>query len=96
MFETQPILLKELLKKVGSCEIQLPDFQRGWIWDDDRVRGLLASISQGFPIGAVMMLKSGGNIRFKYRPIEGVCSSVPPQEFLLDGQSSASHRFTKP
>ena len=86
MFETQPILLKELLKKVESCEIQLPDFQRGWIWDDDRVRGLLASISQGFPIGAVMMLKSGGNIKFKCRPIEGVCSSGCPQEFLLDGQ----------
>ena len=87
MFDTQPILLKKLLDDVESCGIQLPDFQRGWVWDDDRVRGLLASISQGFPIGAVMMLESGGNIKFKCRPVEGVPDNGDnPKKFLLDGQ----------
>ena len=56
MFKTNPILLGNLLDDVEARRIQLPDFQRGWVWDDDRVRGLLASISRGFPIGAVMML----------------------------------------
>ena len=88
MFKTNPIQLKKLLDDVEAGHIQLPDFQRGWIWDDDRVKGLLASISQGFPIGAVMTLGSGGNIRFKYRPIEGVPDNDinAPDEFLLDGQ----------
>ena len=88
MFETNPVSLKELLDEVESGEILLPDFQRGWIWDDDRIRGLLASISKGFPVGAVMTLAAGSDIKFKTRPIEGVTlnESRPPDAFLLDGQ----------
>ena len=51
MFKTNPVSLKELLDDAESGKIQLPDFQRGWVWDDDRIRGLLASISRGFPVG---------------------------------------------
>ena len=88
MFKTNPILLKDLLNDVEACRIMLPDFQRGWVWGDDRIRGLLASISRGFPIGAVMMLKSGGDIRFKSRPVEGIPNKavIEPEDFLLDGQ----------
>ena len=51
MFKTNEVLLKTLLDEVETGRIQLPDFQRGWIWDDDRIRGLLASISKRFPVG---------------------------------------------
>ncbi|SRR6266508_202692 len=55
---------------------QLPDFQRGWVWDDAHVRALLASSSLSYPIGTVMLLRAGGEIlRFKQRPIEG---ATPP------------------
>ena len=60
MFKTNPISLKELLDNAGSGKIQLLDFQRGWVWDDDRIRGLLASISRGFPVGAMMTLEARG------------------------------------
>lgn len=88
MFKTNPVSLKSILKDVESCKIQLPDFQRGWVWDDDRVRGLLTSISRGFPIGAIMMLDAGGNIRFKCRAVEGASNNngIQPDHFLLDGQ----------
>ena len=45
MFTTFSLSLKALLNDVQSGKIQLPDFQRGWVWDEDRIRGLLASIS---------------------------------------------------
>lgn len=68
--------------------MQLPEFQRSWTWDDNRIRGIIASLSQGYPMGAIMRLQYGNpDIKFKYRPIEGVvqCSNAP--EFLiLDGQ----------
>ena len=86
MFETQPVLLKQLLDDVEDCKIQLPDFQRGWVWDDAHIKGLLASISQGFPIGAVMMLEAGGDIKFRSRPIQGASGNANPEDFLLDGQ----------
>ncbi len=88
MFKTNPVSLKELLDDVESGKIQLPDFQRGWVWDDDRIRGLLASISRGFPVGAIMTLEAGGEIRLKSRMIEGAeeNASNRPDAFLLDGQ----------
>ena len=87
MFTTHPVALNTLLHQVQAGHIQLPDFQRGWVWDDDRIRGLLASISRGFPVGAIMTLAAGADIRFRTRPIEGVrISGVQPAVFLLDGQ----------
>ena len=88
MFGTGPILLNTLLSQVEKGDIQLPDFQRGWVWDDDRIKGLLISLSRGFPIGAVMTLEAGGEIRLKARPIEGVDegTAASPSTFLLDGQ----------
>jgi len=73
-FTTNPVALKTLLGDVAAGEVQLPDFQRGWVWDDYRIRALLASISRGFPIGAVMTLGAGGDINFKARLVEGVNS----------------------
>ena len=88
MFQTNPVILSDLLNQVEKGDIQLPDFQRGWVWDDDRIKGLLISICRGFPIGAVMTLSAGGEIRLKARPIEGVDEGAAesPDIYLLDGQ----------
>lgn len=88
MFTTDKVSLKNVLDDVESGKLQLPDFQRGWIWDDDRIKSLLASILRGFPVGAVMTLATGGEITLKARPIEGVGrrNSPSPESFLLDGQ----------
>ena len=87
-FKANALLLKSLLEDVGNGKIQLPDFQRGWVWDDDRIKDLLVSISRGFPIGAVMTLDAGGDLRFRSRLVEGVDPNGAGQaaEYLLDGQ----------
>lgn len=88
-FETNEPLLSVLLDQIGSGYIQLPDFQRGWIWDDERIRGLIASVSLSHPIGAVMLLEApGGAFRFKPRLVEGVSVNPQPdpQKLILDGQ----------
>lgn len=81
-----PIL--DLMKDIDTGNIQLPDFQRGWVWDDSRIRGLIASITQNFPVGAAMFLEYGNaNVRFKYRMIEGAPScKAQPEQLILDGQ----------
>ena len=88
--------LAGLLDETGDGRTQLPDFQRGWVWDDDHVRSLLASISLGYPIGAVMMLEAGGEtVRFKQRPIEGVSVSATggAERLILDGQQRLTSLF---
>ena len=60
--------ISDILKSIDEGKTQLPDFQRGWVWEDGRIRALIASISNGYPIGAAMFLQTGGkDIHFKYR-----------------------------
>ncbi|MBP6753096.1 MAG: DUF262 domain-containing protein [Alicycliphilus sp.] len=33
--------------------MQLPDFQRSWVWDEERIKSLIASVSRAFPVGAL-------------------------------------------
>lgn len=88
-FDSTKRSLPELLKDITSGKIQLPDFQRGWVWDDDHVQSLLVSIARSFPVGAVMLMETGGEVRFETRPVEGIDpSSVTnePDQLILDGQ----------
>lgn len=88
-FDSTKRNLYEILKDVNSGKIQLPDFQRGWVWDDDRIKGIIASVAKSFPIGAVMLLETGNeNIRFKTKPVEGVLglNGTKPEMLILDGQ----------
>jgi len=88
-FSSDKETLVDLLTSIHRGKTQLPDFQRGWVWDDEHIRGLLASITLSFPIGAVMMLETGGkSVRFKPRVIEGVALAQPvePERLILDGQ----------
>lgn len=81
--------LTDLMKAVDSGAAQLPDFQRGWVWDDDRIKALILSVIHNFPVGAAMFLEYGNeSIHFQHKPIEG-SSAVPttePDELILDGQ----------
>lgn len=81
--------LIELMREVDSGAAQLPDFQRGWVWDDGRIRALILSVIHNFPVGAAMFLEYGNeSIHFKYKPIEGspAAPTVEPDELILDGQ----------
>src|SRR5947207_3447565 len=88
-FQTNPIDLDKLLDDCQRGILQLPDFQRSWVWDEYRIKSLIASVSRAFPVGALMTLNSGGPVNFKPRPIEGApteSKQVTPQSLILDGQ----------
>lgn len=88
-FETNPKDMKDLLVDIQAGKIQLPDFQRGWVWEDMRIRELLVSVAQSFPVGAVMMLETGGEVTFEQRGVEGVEPRPKAEDakwLILDGQ----------
>ena len=81
--------LTDLMKAVESGAAQLPDFQRGWVWDDGRIKALILSVIHNFPVGAAMFLEYGNeSIHFKHKPIEGSTANTDtePDELILDGQ----------
>lgn len=87
-FDSTKTNLYEILKDVHKGKIQLPDFQRGWVWDDNRIKGIIASVAKSFPIGAIMLLETGNeSIRFKTKPVEGAPKNGnAPDMLILDGQ----------
>lgn len=87
--------LRQLLTEVATAKIQLPEFQRSWTWDDNRIKGIIASLSQGYPMGAIMRLQYGNpEIKFKYRTITGVKKqNVEPEYLILDGQQRLTSIF---
>ena len=87
-FTTPSYSLKDLFSRAGRGELQLPDFQREYLWGVDRVRTLVTSVLRGYPVGSFLALDTRHmEQRFKPRPLEGVeVDGVAPGLLLLDGQ----------
>lgn len=87
-FESPDYPLSDLLRMVHEGKIQLPDFQRKWKWDNDRIRSLLSSISLGHPVGVVMLLDVGEEVVFATEKLSGSAAGaeIKPERLLLDGQ----------
>ena len=95
-FSSDELPLAQLLDRAARGDLQLPDFQRGWVWDDDHIQSLLVSISLSYPIGAVMTLVAGNpDVNFKARLLEGVtlATTPAPAMLLLDGQQRLTSLF---
>ena len=99
-FTTPSYSLIDLFSRAERGELQLPDFQRDYIWDVDRVRTLITSVLRGYPIGSFLALDTRNSpVRFKPRPLAGLdVGSIEPGLLLLDGQqrlTSLYHAFKR-
>lgn len=72
-------LIEILLAWVNSGEIAIPEIQRPFVWDSSKVRDLMDSLYQGYPIGYVIAWKNS-NVRLK----DGSLSDG--KKILIDGQ----------
>jgi hypothetical protein len=45
-FKTNPYDMHELLRNCERGILQLPDFKRSFVWDEDRITSLIASVSR--------------------------------------------------
>jgi hypothetical protein len=87
--------LQKVLENIESGVMQLPDFQRDWKWDDQRIRELIATVTLDYPLGVVMTLETGGRSPFRARTLTGAEAggSVNPSLLLLDGQQRLTSLF---
>lgn len=72
-------LIETLLGWVKSGEIAIPEIQRPFVWDSSKVRDLMDSLYQGYPIGYVIAWRNP-NVRLK----DGSLSEG--KKILIDGQ----------
>lgn len=72
-------LIETILAWVNSGEIAIPEIQRPFVWDASKVRDLMDSLYQGYPIGYIIAWRNP-NIRLK----DG--STSEGKKILIDGQ----------
>lgn len=78
-YSVTPHPIETLLTWVKSGEIAIPEIQRPFVWDTSKVRNLLDSLYQGYPIGYLIAWRNP-NIRLK----DGSISAG--KKILIDGQ----------
>jgi len=78
-YSVTPHPIETLLTWVKSGEIAIPEIQRPFVWDATKVRNLLDSLYQGFPVGYLIAWR---NPRVKLK--DG--ASAAGKRILIDGQ----------
>jgi len=100
LMEVKPddIRFQELMAGIVSCKIQIPPFQRSFVWRPSDIRYLLDSIYRGYPIGSFIFWKTTrklphtrnvGNINFENREI----TQGTEISYVLDGQQRITSLF---
>ncbi|MEX0781877.1 MAG: DUF262 domain-containing protein [Dehalococcoidia bacterium] len=74
--------IAELLSAIRNKDLILPEFQRGYVWSRDQVKGYLDSLYRGYPTGSFLIWKT---------PNPGVIRGATPDsvnafQLILDGQ----------
>ncbi|WP_293007147.1 DUF262 domain-containing protein [Nitrosomonas sp.] len=72
-------LIETILAWVNSGEIAIPEIQRPFVWDSSKVRDLMDSLYQGYPVGYIIAWRNP-NVRLR----DGSLSEG--KKILIDGQ----------
>ena len=55
IFSNTTLTVNQLIEKIDTGELGLPELQRPFIWEDSKVRDLFDSLMCGYPIGYLML-----------------------------------------
>src|SRR3989442_14227302 len=78
-YSVTPHPIETLLTWVKSGEIAIPEIQRPFVWDATKVRNLLDSLFQGYPVGYLIAWRNP-NVKLK----DG--TSASGKRILIDGE----------
>jgi hypothetical protein len=75
--------LAAILDQIDSGSVLLPEFQRGYVWNRDQVRGLMRSLYRGYPVGGLLTWETQADGSL----VRGAALASPALRVLiLDGQ----------
>lgn len=86
-FQTTARPLRDLVEEFSKGAILLPQFQRDFVWQSDKIRNLLDSLLRGFPIGGFYLWRPTGEAKDPKSKAFGTNRIAPVFEgYLIDGQ----------
>ncbi|MCH9733551.1 MAG: DUF262 domain-containing protein [Actinomycetia bacterium] len=81
--------LSTLLDEIDSGVVLLPEFQRGYVWNRDQVRGLMRSLYRGYPVGGLLMWETTA----EDITVRGAGGASGTRQLLLDGQQRVTSMY---
>ena len=95
-YDMPELSIREILEQVSKGQIRIPAFQRGFVWEPERVAYLMDSIYKKFPFGSVLFWRTREILKFdrKLGPFE--LPNPPedyPVDYVLDGQQRITSIF---
>jgi hypothetical protein len=81
--------IREILNQVQNGQIRIPAFQRGFVWEPDRVAFFIDSIYKNYPYGSLLFWRAKEKLKIE-RDLGPFKLSEPkedyPVDYVLDGQ----------
>lgn len=81
--------LSTIFDQIESGTLMLPEFQRGYVWNRDQVRGLMRSLYRGYPVGSLLLWETEADAS----SVRGHSGSGSVQLLLLDGQQRVTSLY---
>ena len=85
IFSNTTLTVNQLIEKIDTGELGLPELQRPFIWKDSKVRDLFDSLMRGYPIGYLMLWECPALEKKKSIGVDSH-SYDSPKEVIIDGQ----------
>jgi hypothetical protein len=81
--------IREILEQIKRGQIRIPAFQRGFVWEPERVAYLMDSIFKKYPFGSLLFWRTREKLKFD-RDLGPFILPEPiadyPIDYVLDGQ----------
>ena len=92
----EDLSIREILEQVSRGQIRIPAFQRGFVWDAERVAYLMDSIYKSYPFGSLLFWRTKEKLKFD-RDLGPFTLPTPkedyPVDYVLDGQQRVTSIF---
>ena len=85
IFSNTTLTVNQVIEKIDTGELGLPELQRPFIWKDSKVRDLFDSLMRGYPIGYLMLWECPSLEKKKSIGVD-LHSYDSPKEVIIDGQ----------
>ncbi len=85
IFSNTTLTINQLIEKIDTGDLGLPELQRPFIWKDSKVRDLFDSMMRGYPIGYLMLWQCPA-LEKKKLIGTGEHSYKSPTAVIIDGQ----------
>lgn len=86
LFDNIPSKVSDILSDVKNGRVGLPDLQRPFVWQDNKVRELLDSMMKGYPIGYIMLWASPDDYENTVHIGKNEKIYKRPNDLVIDGQ----------